>query len=419
MREEAIKVRHRKKLNRADITGQLPYPGIGTQPAQVDVQTDAKEVTQLGVQQDDTFSLKILALNWRCLRHPQAGGAEVNLFEQAGHWIEMGHNVTVVTSNPGRDHAPERRENFVGINIIRLGNRFTVYFFAMLYVLLFGWRYDYILDVSNGIPFFSRLFTRTPVTLVIHHVHGEQWASEFSAKVARFGQFLENKITPWVYRKCSVITVSPTTEQALLKLGYKQEQLAIVYNGVNVVFPMKRNESKKPTVAYVGRLKKYKRIDRLIEFVDELRHEFPDIHLEIAGIGDADAELEALIDDCQLVNFVTLHGYVDELTKAQILSRAHVFATPSMHEGWGISVIEANAYGCPAVAYNVPGLAASIPNNETGLLADDDDEFIEAIARILRDDPLRQRMSGFAKQWAGMFDWYASSLSTLSVMMEE
>src|ERR687894_2803717 len=103
--------------------------------------------------------------------------------------------------------------------------------------------------------------------------------------------------------------------------------------------------------------------------------------------------IKAFVEELGLAEHVFVHGFVDKATKADILSRAAVFATPSMHEGWGLTVIEANSYGCPAVAYDVPGLRASIRHGETGLLAQDDANFRGALSLFLGDSDTRRRYS--------------------------
>ena len=364
----------------------------------------------------DNFQLNILALNWRCLKHPLAGGAETNIFEQSTHWVKQGHNVTVFTSQPGEGFDAEPNEDFHGVHIIRRGGRLTVYLYAALFLLFASHRYDVILDISNGIPFFAPLFTRTRTVLMVHHVHHEQWFYEFPGLAGRFGWFLELRVVPFIYRRNRVITVSPTTEEEMIKVGYKRKNLYLVFSGLNINVTAQRHESPTPTIAYVGRLKGYKRVHLLIEAIDKLRDKFPDIRLEIAGTGDNYGDLAEEIKSRKLEDHVTMHGYVSDEERAHILSTATVFATPSMQEGWGLSVIEANAYGCPAVAYDVPGLQVSIPNNETGLLAKDDDDFVRCLARIIQDDQLRARLSKGALYWANLFDWESSAISTLSIL---
>jgi glycosyltransferase involved in cell wall biosynthesis len=360
--------------------------------------------------------MRILALNWRCQRHPDAGGAEVNLFEQARRWVAQGHEVTVFCADPGREQAPERNERIDGVVVRRRGGRLSVYAWAALLLLRSGRRFDRILDVSNGIPFFTPALTRVPSVLLVHHVHGDQWRIEFPAPMALVGRWLEERVVPWLYGRRSVIAVSDTTRAALVEIGFDPDRVTVVHNGAHAPLEHLWGPAGAPTVVYVGRLKRYKRIDRLVLAFAALHERFPSARLEIAGDGDARPAIEAAIRSLGLERSVTLHGFIDEQAKSELLARATVFATPSMHEGWGVSVIEANAHGCPAVAYNVPGLSAAIKNDETGLLADDDDEFRESVARILGDAALRSRMSAAAQTWAARFSWDAAATATLAVL---
>jgi glycosyltransferase involved in cell wall biosynthesis len=342
----------------------------------------------------------------------------MNLFGQARRWVRNGHKVTVFCADPGRKHAPRRDETIDGIDVRRRGGRFTVYLHAAVFLLLYSHRFDRILDVTNGIPFFAPLFSRKPVVLLVHHVHYRQWFVEFPFPLAAVGWFLERRVVPFLYKRRPVIAVSPTTRDALVdKTGMRASQIHIIYNGVNgpksntkIAYQGERR------VAYVGRIKRYKRLDRLIRMIPALLKEFPDVQLDIAGSGDAQPELEALIGELGLQDHVVVHGFVDERKKTEILGRAAVFATPSMHEGWGLSAIEANSYGCPAVAYDVPGLRVAIWNGKTGLLAENDDSFCRALSTFLRDADTRRRYSDAARDWAGRFTWETSARETLEVL---
>jgi glycosyltransferase involved in cell wall biosynthesis len=360
---------------------------------------------------------RILAFNWRCIRHPEAGGSEINLFEQARWWTRAGHDVTVVCADPGRAYAPWRDEMIDGIRVRRMGGRYTVYPLAAWYLLRHYREYDRILEVCNGVPFFSLLLAPRPGALLVHHVHDRQWFAELPPPLAALGWCVEHYLLPRLYHDRPVIAVSPTTRDALVRLGFSPEHIAIVYNGVSYAPDLDGAASHcGHRVVYVGRLKRYKRLERLVRAVVALRRDFPDVHLDIAGRGDARAELERLIERLGAQDYVTLYGFVDEETKRALLRRAAVFATPSMHEGWGLSVIEANAHGCPAVAYDVPGLCVSICHGQTGLLARDDDGFTNVLAEVLRDDALRVRLADGARMWAAQFDWQACATATLGVL---
>lgn len=352
---------------------------------------------------DGNPRLRILALNWRCHRHPQTGGSEVNLFEQAVRWVQAGHDVTLLTSDPGRGYAPERDERYLGIDIRRRGGRVSVYLHAALYLLRHR-RFDRVLDVANGVPFFAPLFTSRPVILLVHHVHGRQWYLEFPWAVAKVGDLIERRLVPRLYRHGPVIAVSETTRDALVACGFDASVIRVVHNGVSTPLPVNGHVRDPNRLVYVGRLRPYKRLERLVAATASLHQQFPLVRLDIVGDGDARPGLESLVRSLGLESSVAVHGYVDDETKAAFLARAGVFVSPSMHEGWGLSVIEANSYGCPAVAYPVPGLSEAIRSGETGLLAADAD-LATPLRTLLGDPVLWQHCSDGARRWASRFSW--------------
>lgn len=366
---------------------------------------------------DSRETLSILALNWRCIHHPQAGGSEINLFEQARRWVLQGHNVTVFTARPDAPLSLAPEAYIDGIRVIRRGNRVTVYLHALAFLLLNAHRFDRILDVANGIPFFSTLVGHRRSTLLVHHVHAAQWFEEFPAPVAAIGWFIERRLMPLLYHRHRVITVSPTTRDALITIGFAPSQIDIVYNGVTQA-SVAPAQPPVPAyrILYVGRVKRYKRLHKLVEAVAALKPEFPAIRLDIVGDGDALPGLLALAQRLGVSDHVVVHGFVAEAQKQRLLAEATVFANPSMNEGWGLSVIEANAHGCPAVAYNVPGLSAAIQHCRTGYLADTDEAFIAYLAALLRDPVLRARFSREARRWTAQFNWDTAAASTLEIL---
>jgi glycosyltransferase involved in cell wall biosynthesis len=149
-----------------------------------------------------------------------------------------------------------------------------------------------------------------------------------------------------------------------------------------------------------------------------VRNKIADVELIVAGRGDYD-ELRELVQELELTSCVRLVGEVSEKQKAEILQKAWVFVTPSMKEGWAISVIEANACGTPAIAYNVPGLRDSIRHRETGILVpySNIDELANAIVEMLTDTQLRQELSSNALKWAANFNWDRSSQEFMNIIL--
>jgi glycosyltransferase involved in cell wall biosynthesis len=164
-----------------------------------------------------------------------------------------------------------------------------------------------------------------------------------------------------------------------------------------------------PTVLYLGRLKAHKRVDLLIETFARVRERVPGAVLEIAGTGDARPSLEALAKRLGLEDAVRFEGFVDDDRKRELLQRAWVTATLSEIEGWGISPIEGNACGTPAIAYDVPGLREAIVHGESGLIVPIGGDVSDAIVSVLQDDALRARLQRGALRRAELFSWDKSA----------
>jgi glycosyltransferase involved in cell wall biosynthesis len=132
----------------------------------------------------------------------------------------------------------------------------------------------------------------------------------------------------------------------------------------------------------------------------------------IAGAGDDLEDLLAIVER-ERIQDVTFTGRVDDTTKMRLMQEAWVFAMPSMVEGWGIVVMEAAACATPSVAYDVNGLRDCIIQDQTGVLARNDDEFVAGLRDLLKDGDRRSRLSAGALSWSREFSWDRAARQTL------
>lgn len=362
--------------------------------------------------------MKILVFSWKDISHPWAGGSEVNIQEQARRWVKAGHHVTMFTS---RFKGMARRDNIDGMYVYRAGGRFTIYLVAPIaYLLFLRRRADVIIDIINGVPFFTPLFSRKPIVGLVHHVHREMFVIELGPVLGRFGRFIEQYVVPSLYRSKPFICVSESTAAAMRTLLYRGDRLdiTIVHNGISLDYyrPGTWPKFETPTVLYLGRLKRYKQLPRLIAMMPGVRRSVPNAKLIVVGGGDAGVEAKATVVRLDASDYVKFAGFVTDEEKSRYYQQAWVLATASMVEGWGLTVIEANACGTPAVSFNVPGLNESIVQGNTGRLADDDTEFVEALVDILSDDSLRGSLSTGATEWASNFSWDNAAAESLEVL---
>lgn len=356
--------------------------------------------------------MKILVVNWLDRENPQAGGAEVHLHEIFGRLCARGHAVTVLCSGwPGAAAHCE----LDGMDVHRVGGRYS---FGLLAPRYFGKRlkdfaFDVLVEDLNKVPVFSPLWSRVPVVLVVHHLFGATAFQEASFPLAAATWILERPV-PRIFRNHPVVAVSDSTRRDLVTRGMSESQITVVPNGVDLARLTPHPDGHRfdePTLLYLGRIKKYKRIDLILIALARLRDRGVACRLIVAGKGDHRPSLERLTAELDLTDRVEFKGFVSEAEKLELLRLAWLHTLTSPKEGWGIANVEAAACGTPTVASDSPGLRDSVVDGRTGILVPHGsvDELADAIQRLLEDDALRAHMSREAQKFAEQFAWDASA----------
>ncbi len=356
--------------------------------------------------------MKILIINWRDITHPWSGGSEKYIHEIAREWIRLGHTVHLLC---GGYSGARSTEIIDGIIIHRLGSTYSIYILAPVYYLfkLRDKKFDVLIEVAYGVTFMSRLFSRLPKVLIIHHDHTLPWQTEWPYIISRIGIWLEHKLVPYFYQNIPVVTLSTKTRQLLSAQGFKKIYTVPPGNYNSKLTPKK---TKYPTILYLGRLRRYKRVALLLEVFGKLSTKMPQLRLIIAGAGQEASPIADLTRYLHLEQKVELKGYVSEKEKKRLLTTAWVMAFPSQIEGWGLVALEAAACGLPTVGFNVPGVSESIRNDKSGFVVKTTKEFEGALLKILTNDQLQKQLSDGAKRWAAEFSWEKSAKSFLSVI---
>jgi len=346
----------------------------------------------------------VLLVNWRDTRHPEGGGSERYVERMAEGMARRGYGVTIQCA--AHPNAPAD-EVVAGVRFRRRGGRLTVYLWALAAIVRI--RPDLVVDVQNGMPFFSRLVARCPVLVLVHHVHREQWSAVLGPVLGRIGWFVESRLAPRLYRRCRYLTVSEVTRAELAELGVDAARITVVRNGLDPTPRTRAEQDRDPTLVLVGRLVPHKQVEHAIDAVALLAPRWPKLRLEVVGQGWwlANLRRHAALRDVQ--DRVTLHGWVDEQDKHEIIARSWVHVCPSVKEGWGVAIMEAAAHGVPSVAYrDAGGVTESIVDGQTGLLAADFDDFVHKVDRLLDSSALRDGMAVAGRSRAGMYDWERS-----------
>ena len=359
--------------------------------------------------------LHVLFCNWRDTKNPEGGGSERYVESMARGLVERGHRVTIFCA--AHDLAP-RDEVVDGVRFVRRGTKLDVYVRAFFGILFhrFG-KIDLVVDVQNGLPFLTRLATRKPVVVLVHHVHREQWPVVYPGLMGKFGWWIESVVSPRVYRRSKYVAVSTATRDELIDLGVDRERITIVHNGNDPAPAVDVERSATPRLCVVGRLVPHKQVEHAIDAVTQLTAEFPDIKLDIVGSGWWEEELRTYVDSHGVADQVEFHGFVDEQTKHNIYARAWLMALPSLKEGWGIVVGEAGTHSTPTIAYrSAGGVTESIDDKDSGLLVDSREEFVAGIRELIAQDDWREFLGQGSLEKSHKFTWANSQREFAQVL---
>jgi glycosyltransferase involved in cell wall biosynthesis len=360
--------------------------------------------------------VRVLALNWRDPRHPEAGGAEVHLWEILKRWLPRGAAVTYLASSfPGA--APE--EEMDGIRVLRRGSWWNGNWAAAACMTreLGGEPFDLVLEDLNKLPYYSPLYARAPVLVVVPHLFGTTVFAEASWPVAA-AVWAHERLIPAVYGRCSFLAISESTRQDLVARGVARGRIAVSHCGLDHRrYRPGGAKTERPSVIFLGRLRRYKGVDTLLEAFHEVLARMPEAQLTILGDGPYRAALAERARRLGLGAAVEFTGFVAGEEKVRRLASAWVSALPSPKEGWGLTVVESNACGTPVVASRSPGLVDSVRDGESGLLVPHGDAgaLAETLLRVLGDAGLRERLAAGGLAWAGRFTWERCSDEAWSV----
>jgi glycosyltransferase involved in cell wall biosynthesis len=388
-------------------------PSVHVEAPAVTADADASPRLQAGEPR-----LNILVLADRDWTHPQGGGTGENVRHNVVRWAEWGHQVTVIAGEyPGCKPFEQPAPN---LTVHRMGGRASVFARTAWAVRRrhgIGRDADVVFEVINGITFLTPLWLRKPRVALVNHSHRDLFTGEFGPRLGRFlAAALEELPLRLLYRKTPFLTISGSAREELVTIdGIPREHITIAYCGVGPGPYAPGDKAPEPTLLYVGRLKAYKRIELLLDILTEL----PGVRLEIAGHGDHGETLEEEIYQRSLQDRVTVHGYVDDATKAELYRRAWLHVTASASEGWSLTVMEAALCATPSVAMRVGGLRESIVDGQTGALADTPADLRDTVAGLLRDHQRRELFGQAARERALTFTWERTAATTLAVVQHQ
>jgi glycosyltransferase involved in cell wall biosynthesis len=368
--------------------------------------------------------MRILWLQWRDIKSPWAGGAEVYMHEILKRLCIKGHEALALTS--GFKDLP-MEEVLEGYRIKRLGSHDSYLLHLHKTLSQYTAWADVVVEDTSKIPLYTPLRSNgKPVVAIVHHLNREIYFEELPLRKALMAYIMEG-FMPRLYSSLSntkLVAVSKSTYEELVKLGAKPDKITIIADAVDSskykpkATHLSKWKAERPILLYLSRLKRYKQPQHVVLAFKYIADKIPYAKLIIAGDGDFKPKLERLIKRLRLESKVEVKGKVTEAEKVQLLQEAWVLIQTSRKEGFDMVVLEANACGTPAVGYDVPGLRDSIRHGETGMLVKPGDleALAEVLTSLLEDDVLREKMSRNALKWSKKFTWNKTAEEFLKVV---
>jgi glycosyltransferase involved in cell wall biosynthesis len=416
-------------------SGDIVTPNHNEEPASMSALAGGlPELAPRGVEAEPSSALELAAIaavagirrvhfmSWRDLGDPEAGGSELHAHMIASHWAAAGIDVTFRTSAiAGAPQAITRS----GYRVLRRAGRYGVFPAAAWEGIRMGHRPgDALVEIWNGMPFLSPLWYRGPRLVFLHHVHAEMWGMVLPPALARAGATVERHLAPRFYRNSRVVTLSESSRTEIVDLlGLPREHVTVTPPGVDARYTPGGRRSGPPLVVAVGRLVPVKRFDILMRALAQAKASVAELQAVIIGEGYEGAALEALQAELGATDWLHLPGRVSDDELVSWYRQAWVVASTSQREGWGMTLTEAAACGTPAVATAIAGHADAVVDGESGLLValtpDGVGDFAKALARVLTDDVLRNRLSSGALSHAGRFTWDATARRALEALAQE
>ena len=326
------------------------------------------------------------------------GGVEVCCFNEA---LELSkyHNVTVLTSKEGEID----EFNIQDVHVICCGEdrsyvqkgSFTSRLKFMKDALD---KHEILEDIDLVIgynfityPVAYKLAQKlnSKVALRYHDVWIGEWTKNMGM-TGLFGEILER----YIFKKDIdlYVAVSDFTRNNLNKY-VDQSKTLTVHNIVD--FPRVESEHySNPTISCVARLVEYKRVNDLIKAVNIIKNEIPDIQCKIIGTGPEEENLKALTGQLNLEDNVEFLGFVEEHDDVmKVVNSSDIFCLPSIVEGFGIVIIEAQSLETPFVAAKIPPVVES-SGQKGGLFYEPKnyEQLASQILRILNDDDLIKKL---------------------------
>ena len=349
--------------------------------------------------------------------HPYVvGGVEKRNWEIATRLVQRGHEVTLFGMKFWEGDRVFYSEGVRLWGVCPAQQFYTngrrsikqaIYFGYKVFPALSEETFD-VIDVAN-FPYFpcfsaklSSILKKSTLVITWHEVWGRYWYKYLGLSGA-FGQLVERTTS---LLTANMVTNSETTKRQLAKIA-GSKNVRVIPNGVDIEYIDRIVPSpERPDVLFAGRLIKEKNVDLLIRSIGILRETHPAVQCLIVGDGPEREGLEQLVGELDLNSNVQFTGFADNWSEVlSYMKSSKVFVLPSVREGFGMVVLEANACGLPVITVRHPQNAACdlVVDGQTGYIAEFSEQDVsEKVVQVIDQ---KEKWASDCMALAQGYDW--------------
>jgi glycosyltransferase involved in cell wall biosynthesis len=331
-----------------------------------------------------------------CFYREFGGGAEVYV-DEITRKLRNNYDFIILTARLSRKLPKYEQSNGIKILRIGLGFKFDKYLYPIVaFFKIFSIRKDLIHAVMESYAGLALLFYRIidkkiPALLTLQS--GDVKMPKFLFK--RIHQAPDK-----------IQAISNYLAQRAKNFGAKN--IEVIPNGINLEqFNFVSGNKQKHKIICVAHLRQVKGNRYLIAAMPKILEKFPDAKLVIIGEGLERKNLESEIRNLKLGNVVELKGRLNSEQVRRELQEAEVFVLPSLFEGMGIAVLEAQASNVPIIASNTGGIPDIVEDQETGILVEpkNSEQIADAVIKIFLDSNFAKVLAQNALREVRQYDW--------------
>lgn len=227
---------------------------------------------------------------------------------------------------------------------------------------------------------------------VIIHIHGAEYRIFFEECNKRQKKYVRKTLS----LADKIIVLSEEWKEYFSNI-VDEKKIVVLYNSIILPNDFEKN-TETHKFLFLGRIGKRKGIYDLIEVIERLLIDYPDIELYVGGDGEIE-KVKKIIENKKMKNNVHILGWISGKQREKYLKECTFYVLPSYNEGMPMSVIEGMAYKNIVISTKVGGIPKVIQNKENGIIIEpgDKEKLYESINLLLNNTELRKKISNNAR----------------------